>query len=598
MLKLFRILEKRERRIFAFVVAVMLLMGVTQLVGIGALFPFITLLADPDQLQQNGLLSRAYDAFGFESSRSFLVFVGGVALLALVITNVVTAFGLYVTEKYARSMQHKLSARLFEGYLSRPYSFFLSGNSSDLSRNVLIETGILVEGVVIPTIQVMTGIIISFFILSFLIWLNPLMTLIVVIAMGASYFIVYLIVSRLMSIFGKKRFEANAARFRSANEAFAGIKDLKVLGRQDEYERRFRGSSREFTNALVVESVSAQLPRFLIETIAFGGILVMVLYLLLTGAAFKEIVILASIFAFAGYRTLPALQQIYRASAKLKFTEIVAETLIGDLDKDKSGIAFSSNSNVEVKLDDAITLRDVSFSYSERNSEALQNVTLEIKKGSFVAVVGRTGSGKTTLVDLMLGLLEPSSGQFLVDEVKIDQSSAPSWRRQVGYVPQQIFLSDDTLASNIALGISQNLIDLEKVKRAASIAQVEEFLDQLPDGFNTLIGERGVRLSGGQRQRVGIARAIYSSPSILILDEATSSLDSITERAVMDAIEQLRGDMTIIVVAHRLSTVMSSEEIYVFDSGSLVDHGSYKDLVKNSDLFQELASMFEEESSK
>ena len=196
MLKLFRILEKRERRIFAFVVAVMLLMGVTQLAGIGALFPFITLLADPDQLQQNGLLSRAYDAFGFESSRSFLVFVGGVALLALVITNVVTAFGLYVTEKYARSMQHKLSARLFEGYLSRPYSFFLSGNSSDLSRNVLIETGILVEGVVIPTIQVMTGIIISFFILSFLIWLNPLMTLIVVIAMGASYFIVYLIVRR------------------------------------------------------------------------------------------------------------------------------------------------------------------------------------------------------------------------------------------------------------------------------------------------------------------------------------------------------------------------------------------------------------------
>ena len=510
----------------------------------------------------------------------------------------VTAFGLYVTEKYARSMQHKLSARLFEGYLSRPYSFFLSGNSSDLSRNVLIETGILVEGVVIPTIQVMTGIIISFFILSFLIWLNPLMTLIVVIAMGASYFIVYLIVSRLMSIFGKKRFEANAARFRSANEAFAGIKDLKVLGRQDEYERRFRGSSREFTNALVVESVSAQLPRFLIETIAFGGILVMVLYLLLTGAAFKEIVILASIFAFAGYRTLPALQQIYRASAKLKFTEIVAETLIGDLDKDKSSIAFSSNSNVEVKLDDAIVLKDVSFSYSERNSEVLQNVTLEINKGSFVAVVGRTGSGKTTLVDLMLGLLEPSSGQFLVDEVKIDQSSAPSWRRQVGYVPQQIFLSDDTLASNIALGISQNLIDLEKVKRAASIAQVEEFLDQLPDGFNTLIGERGVRLSGGQRQRVGIARAIYSSPSILILDEATSSLDSITERAVMDAIEQLRGDMTIIVVAHRLSTGMSSEEIYVFDSGSLVDHGSYKDLVKNSDLFQELASMFEEESSK
>ena len=272
--------------------------------------------------------------------------------------------------------------------------------------------------------------------------------------------------------------------------------------------------------------------------------------------------------------------------------------MIGDLDKDKSSIAFSSNSNVEVKLDDAIALKGVSFSYSERNSEALQNVTLEIKKGSFVAVVGRTGSGKTTLVDLMLGLLEPSSGQFLVDEVKIDQSSAPSWRRQVGYVPQQIFLSDDTLASNIALGISQNLIDLEKVKRAASIAQVEEFLDQLPDGFNTLIGERGVRLSGGQRQRVGIARAIYSSPSILILDEATSSLDSITERAVMDAIEQLRGDMTIIVVAHRLSTVMSSEEIYVFDSGSLVDHGSYKDLVKNSDLFQELASMFEEESSK
>ena len=351
MLKLLRILDKRERRIFVFVVAVMLLMGFTQLVGIGALLPFITLLADPEQLQQNGLLSRAYDAFGFESSRSFLVFVGGTALAALVITNLVAGFGLYVTERYARSMQHKLSVRLFEGYLSRPYSFFLSDNSSDLSRNVLIETGILVEGVVIPTIQLFIGIITSFFILSFLLWLNPLLTLIIISTMGASYFIVYLIVGRLMSIFGRKRFEANSVRFRSANEAFTGIKDLKVLGRQDEYERRFQNSSREFTNALVVESVSAQLPRFLVETIAFGGVMVMVLYLLLTGAAFKEIVILASMFAFAGYRTLPALQQIYRASAKLKFTEVVAKTLIGDLDSDRATFNSSSTNSVEIKFE-------------------------------------------------------------------------------------------------------------------------------------------------------------------------------------------------------------------------------------------------------
>tara|TARA_B100000029_G_scaffold178804_2_gene176168 strand:+ start:5173 stop:6966 length:1794 start_codon:yes stop_codon:yes gene_type:complete len=594
MLKLLKILGRRERTIFTFVLAVMLLIGFTQLIGIGALLPFITLLADPEQLQQNSLLSWSYEAFDFESSRVFLVFVGGIALSALVLSNVVLAIGLFIVEKYARGMQHKLSVRLFEGYLSRPYAFFLKGNSNDLSRNVLIETGILVEGVVLPTIQILTGTVTSVFIFGFILWLNPVMTLIVIGVMGISFTVVYLIIQKVMTSYGEKRFVANSIRFRSANESFTGLKDLKVLGRQEEYQRRFRNSSRKYTNALVIESLSAQLPRFLVETIAFGGILIIVLYLLLAGSEFKDIVIFASIFSFAGFRTLPALQQIYRASAKLKFTKIVADTLIGDLQEDRARLDTPAEHSGDINFEHFVKLENINFSYSERNSEALQNVSMQINKGSFVAIVGRTGSGKTTLVDLLLGLLEPDSGELSVDEIQINQSNAPMWRRQVGYVPQQIFLADDTLSANIALGIPEQLVDQEKVERAAQIAQVNEFIDQLPQGFATFLGERGVRLSGGQRQRVGLARAIYSSPSVLILDEATSSLDSITERAVMSAVHHLKGEMTTIVVAHRLSTVMNSDEIFIFDSGALVESGQYQQLLKTSELFKDLASQFED----
>ena len=420
------------------------------------------------------------------------------------------------------------------------------------------------------------------------------MTLIVIGVMGTSFTVVYLIIQKVMTSYGEKRFVANSIRFRSANESFTGLKDLKVLGRQEEYQRRFRNSSRKYTNALVIESLSAQLPRFLVETIAFGGILIIVLYLLLAGSEFKDIVIFASIFSFAGFRTLPALQQIYRASAKLKFTKIVADTLIGDLQEDRARLDTPAEHSGDINFEHFVKLENINFSYSERNSEALQNVSMQIKKGSFVAIVGRTGSGKTTLVDLLLGLLEPDSGELSVDEIQINQSNAPMWRRQVGYVPQQIFLADDTLSANIALGISEQLVDQEKVERAAQIAQVNEFIDQLPQGFATFLGERGVRLSGGQRQRVGLARAIYSSPSVLILDEATSSLDSITERAVMSAVHHLKGEMTTIVVAHRLSTVMNSDEIFIFDSGALVESGQYQQLLKTSELFKDLASQFED----
>ena len=288
------------------------------------------------------------------------------------------------------------------------------------------------------------------------------------------------------------------------------------------------------------------------------------------------------------------MQQIYRASAKLKFTKIVADTLIGDLQEDRARLDTPAEHSGDINFEHFVKLENINFSYSERNSEALQNVSMQINKGSFVAIVGRTGSGKTTLVDLLLGLLEPDSGELSVDEIQINQPNAPMWRRQVGYVPQQIFLADDTLSANIALGIPEQLVDQEKVERAAQIAQVNEFIDQLPQGFATFLGERGVRLSGGQRQRVGLARAIYSSPSVLILDEATSSLDSITERAVMSAVHHLKGEMTTIVVAHRLSTVMNSDEIFIFDSGALVESGQYQQLLKTSELFKDLASQFED----
>jgi ABC-type multidrug transport system fused ATPase/permease subunit len=377
---------------------------------------------------------------------------------------------------------------------------------------------------------------------------------------------------------------ANKDRFQKANEALGGVKEIKLLGREKVFLDDYAKVSRFFAIRMALGEALSNSPRYILDMFAFGAILGIMMWLFVQDAS--QVIPVVGIYAFAGYRLMPALQNIYRAITKARFHTAVLETVKRDLENAPADFPEHVK---RLTLKDKLELRGISFKYPTASSSLLNGLSLDIKANTSVAFVGSTGSGKTTLVDIILGLLDPDKGTLEVDGMLLSEDKLRNWQANLGYVPQTIFLSDGTIAQNIAFGIPEDEIDREAVRKAAHIANLHEFVMSLPDGYNTIVGERGVRLSGGQRQRIGIARALYHDPGVLILDEATSALDNVTEEAVFQAIKNVTGKKTVIMIAHRISTVRECDQIFVLEKGRIVSRGSYQELLSSSARFREFA---------
>jgi len=375
------------------------------------------------------------------------------------------------------------------------------------------------------------------------------------------------------------------------SEAFGGIKEVKLGGLEQPTLSRFDAAAKRFAGTQLTAQVVALLPRFALEIIAFGGILGLVLFLMHRSAGLQAVLPIIALYALAGYRLLPALQMAYDQATKLRFSGAGLDRLHKDLTTHRiEPVKDASTGTVFPQRQ--ISLAGVTFSYPNAERHALEDIYLEIPARSTVGLVGKTGSGKTTAVDIMLGLLRPQSGTMTVDDVVVTPQNCRAWQKSLGYVPQQIFLADESVAANIAFGVPDKAIDRNAVERAAKIANLHQFIvDELPAGYETIVGERGIRLSGGQRQRIGIARALYHEPRVLILDEATSALDNLTEQAVMDAVHNLSGEITIILIAHRLSTVRECDRIFVLELGRLVGSGTFDELKAGNERFRAMAGV-------
>ena len=373
------------------------------------------------------------------------------------------------------------------------------------------------------------------------------------------------------------------------SEAFGAAKEVKVGGLEQACIRRFVGPAQIYAKHHATAQVVSLLPRFALEAIAFGGMLLVMLYLMAQTSSFASALPIVALYAFAGYRLMPALQQIYQSITQLRYSTLALNVLHEDLVNLQP--ACPSHNQEVLSLKQAITLNDIHYSYPNSPHATLKGLCLSIPAGTIVGLVGTTGSGKTTTVDLILGLLEAQRGTLEIDGQIITEHNRRAWQRSIGYVPQQIYLADDTVEANIAFGVEARDIDPQAVECAAKIAGLHEFvINELPGQYKALVGERGVRLSGGQRQRIGIARALYHKPQVLILDEATSALDNLTEKAVMESIHSLRHDMTIIMIAHRLSTVKECDIIFLLVKGRLKAHGRFDDLAKRDEQFRSMAS--------
>lgn len=595
--RLLGLLKADERRRLYWLLAAITVMGLIDVLGISSVLPFMAVLAKPDVVQSVRPLRVIYEFFGFSSPSSFLFLLGVIALLAITLTNTFTLLVSRAILRFCYLLGHGLSERLLEGYLSRPYAFFLGRNSSELMLNVMGEVSGVVHGVLVPAMHSLAKCVVAVCVLAFVIVIQPVLALAFASVLGGAYLALFSYVRGRVGHLGSRGQEANRERYRLSTEVFAGIKDLRLLGRERAYFDRIREASHAYAVNQSGTELIAMAPRYALETIAFGAVLVLVLYLLAVEQDVTRVLPFLAVYAFAAYRLLPAFQQVFASLTHIRFNlpslEVVAREIeeLAHIDCG-SRAQFLKPQASPVPFERAIRMENIVYRYAGREGLAIDGVSVTIGRNTTVGLVGETGSGKTTLVDILLGLLDPEQGQLLVDDVPITNEGVRSWQRHLGYVPQQIFLSDDTVARNIAFGVPDAAIDRSRVEEAARLANIHEFVvSQLPEGYDTSVGERGVRLSGGQRQRIGIARALYHNPSVLIMDEATSALDGITEDAIIEAIRALAHQKTIILIAHRFATVQDCDRIYLLDHGRLVDEGSYAELLLRNEQFRAMAKV-------
>jgi ATP-binding cassette, subfamily B, bacterial PglK len=591
--KILILLSHEERhQVYRLFVAIVFL-GLIETVGVASIMPFIAVVAKPDVVYSNKWLKLTYDTLNFTSIPSFLVFLCVLVLGILVISNGFKAMTTRAMLRFTFMRNHSLARQLLVRYLNQPYAFYLNQNTAELGKNILVEVGSVVNGIINPFIEVISSSIVVIFIFSLLLIVNPLLAVTVALVLGGAYSGIYIWVRRKLYKIGKLRVEANKMRFKIITETLNGIKELKVLGRESDFLRRFAVHSKKFAEHQSTSQIINRLPRFALEVVAFGGILLIVLYYLIFNVNTSHLLPLVALYALAGYRLMPSLQLIFSETALIRFNIPALDILYKDLtcESNKRSIELTKEYNIErLPLRRYFMMERVDFAYPNTKEQVIKEFSLTIEAKRTVGFVGSTGSGKTTIADIIIGLLSPDDGKIIVDGVVIENENLIRWQKNIGYVPQNIYLSDDTVTKNIAFGVSDKNINNQAVLDSAKIANLHDFVvSELPQGYETIIGERGIRLSGGQRQRIGIARALYHDPDVLLLDEATSALDGITEDAVMEAIQNLSHKKTIIMIAHRLTTVKNCDVIYVMENGEIIAQGTYEELMQSCSPFRNMA---------
>ena len=587
--KLLFLLTPPERNRAGFLLFMIIIMGLLELLGVASILPFIAVLANPILIETNIFLNTAFQAssmFGVETNQDFFLALGVLVFALLVLSLIVKIFTTYIRIHFVQMLEYSIGRRLIEGYLRQPYSWFLTRHSADLGKNILSEVNQVVTLGISTTIELISGGVVAIALITLLLVLDPKIALTVGFSLVISYVLIFYNVRKYLKQNGEERLKNNQLRFVTLSEVFGAAKEVKVGGLEQIYIKNYLNYAKIFASHQASASTISQLPRFLLEVIAFGGILIITFFTTIQTNSFNNALPIISLYVFAGYRLMPALQQIYSSFTNLAFVGPSLNKLYGDI-KNLKPIYENQDQGV-LSLSKKIVLNDVYYNYPNSARTALKNINLTIPAKSTVGLVGTTGSGKTTTVDIILALLTPQKGTLEVDGQVISKQNARSWQKSIGYVPQHIFLSDSSIASNIAFGVESKDICEQAVKKASKIANLHNFIiEELPHQYQTVIGERGVRLSGGQRQRIGIARALYHNPQILILDEATSALDNQTEKAVMDAINNLSKKITIILIAHRLNSVKNCDIIFLLDKGQIKDKGTFEELIQINDEFKE-----------
>ena len=560
--QLWQILTPLDKRKLLLVLALVMIMALIEAAGVVSIMPFLAVLSNPKIIESTTILKTLYIFLKSATPQQFIMYLGILSLIIVVVSTGVKILAQYALNRFSSLQRHYFSTRLLKIYLQQNYEFFIQRNSSTLIKNILSEVDQLIQIMIIPALNLMSSGVVLLAMIGILLIYNPVMAISTAGVVGGFYITIYWFVRKKLDQIGRSFIEANNERYQSCHEALGGIKDVIINDARQGYIDNFEHYSRIFARHIATRDTLGQIPLYVIETVGYGSLIILAIVLVLSGKDVSHILPVLGLYGFAAYRMLPAAQIMYRAMTQIKFAQQTLSIL-----KTEFVLEYHEQHETQklkpLSFKHEIRIEQITFAYPNRlDAPVLKNFSLTIMKNSSVGIVGKSGSGKSTLMDIMLGLLQPQSGKIHIDDVELNANNLSAWQQIVGYVPQHIYLADKSIAENIAFGIPKARIDLEQVELVAQQAQIHEFiLSQLPEGYDTTVGERGVMLSGGQRQRIGIARALYKNPQILFMDEATSALDVETEQAVNEAIQSLSGQKTMVIIAHRESAVAKCDHI-------------------------------------
>lgn len=586
------LLSKKERFRLIFIGALVLVSSFSEVVGILSIIPFLSLIANQSIIEENPYLQWFYQVGKFSDHANFMLFLGTGALVVFVTSIVINVLAIWIMTRWTYLREYSIGRRLFQHYLYKPYPFFLNRHSTEFSKNIFTEIALVINGVFIPGLYLISKTLTAItFIVALLIYSFKI-TLITFLIFGGFYMCIFFVLSRFLSNWGKKRLEVNKARFKIVSEAFVAVKEVLLYGMQQSFIRAFVSPSKQFAELQSKQNIVAAIPKYLLELLAFGSILAVLLFKLYRGDELNHIIPIITVYAISGYRLLPSLQIVFSNATKINFNRASLHNLAGEFKENTLSIPIGNTAKKEkIALNDKAALIDVDFRFDGEKEYTLKKINLYIRPGEKIGIVGRTGCGKTTTVNLLAGLLNPTSGQLVVDGKDINSQNVELWQNKIGYITQQVFMIATSIKKNIAFGEEDKDIDIDEVKRNCRIAQIHEFIEnELPNAYDTIVGERGVRLSGGQIQRIGIARALYRKPEILMMDEGTSDLDTVTEANLYNSIYASLGNIAFVIIAHRISSLEQCDRLYLFESGRIIDKGSYKDLMLRNKYFKELAT--------
>ena len=568
--KLSYIFSKRDKYKIALLLCIMVAGSFLELLGVAVFQPFVNIIMMPDSIQENPYLARIYQMFGCSTTESFLTVVALGIIVIYVVKNVYLWVEQNLIMKFTYGMQQKLSTRLLTTYLSEPYTFHLNKNIAELQRSMQEDTGLFTQ-VLMHTLQLVAEVVVCIVLGVYLFTVSNSITVVIV---GLLILCVLFtkITKRFTEQLGKEAQVYKGKLYQWVNQSLGGVKEVKVLNREEFFVSSYKKYYGLYIKGVRINRLLSITPKYMVEAVCMTGLLIAIIIKLNFGhGELENFIPQLATFAVAAFRLLPSVGRINEHVNNILYAVPSVDLIYGDL----KGIEDYQESKGEEEgkewsFEHGITAKHITYAYPNTDTNVLEDANCVIPKGKTVAFIGSSGAGKTTMADIILGLLAPQRGKILVDDIDVFKNLT-MWHHQIGYIPQVIYLSDDTIRNNIAFGIHEDQIDEEAVRTALKKAQLAEFVDTLPDGLDTIVGDRGVRLSGGQRQRIGIARALYHDPEILVLDEATSALDNETETAVMEAIESLQGSKTMIIIAHRLTTIQNADIIYEVGDGKVTE---------------------------